>query len=134
MLSTSLMTKLLITIGIAEILFWTYFFIVENKNPKNSDVYLGFERSFPVPDLLWLTPCCFIGAIGLSRDQSYGVFCTILSGCSLLFISLLDISFNVQNQGYTKSVSDAVLNGMMNLFCFCVGILFMAFGWRHFVD
>ncbi len=123
----------MIVVGILEIVFWTFFFMVENKNPENSDIYLAFERSFPVPDLLWLTPCCFIGGYGLLYGLSYGAFFAVLSGCSLLFISLLDISFNTLNQGYTKSVGDGIINGVMNFLCLTFGILFMIYGWTVLV-
>ena len=133
MLSSNPVAVALIVVGILEIVFWTYFFLVENRNPKNSEVYLAFERSFPVADLLWLTPCCLIGAYGLFTGSRYGTFFVILSGCSLFFLSLLDISFNAQNRGYTEKVSDGILNGVMNTLCFLVGIWFMAYGWVMFI-
>lgn len=122
----------MIVVGVLELVFWAYFFMVENKNPENSDVYLGFERAFPVPDLLWLTPCCFIGAYGLFKGEKYGVFLAVLSGCSLLFISLLDISFNTMNGQYTNKQPDGIINIVMNFLCFAFGIWFMVFGYSHF--
>lgn len=123
----------MIVVGILELVFWIYFFMVENKNPENSDVYLGFERAFPVPDLLWLTPCSFIGAYGLFKGEKYGIFLAVLSGCSLLFISLLDISFNTMNGQYTGRQPDGIINIVMNFLCFSFGIWFMVFGYRHLV-
>jgi TRAP-type C4-dicarboxylate transport system permease small subunit len=123
----------LIVVGVLEIVFWTNFFLVENRNPESSEVYLAFERSFPVPDLLWLTPISFIGSYGLFNDQKYGFYCAVLAGCSLFFISLLDISFNSMNGQYTKKISDGVLNAIVNTLCFGFGIWFMVFGYHYLV-
>ena len=123
----------MIVVGVLELVFWAYFFMVENKNPENSEIYLAFERSFPIPDLLWLTPCCFIGAYGLLNGLTYGPFLAALSGCSLLFLSLLDISFNTLNQGYTKTIGDGIVNGIMNFLCLAFGIWFMVYGWTVLV-
>jgi len=133
MFSAGSVAVALIIVGILEILFWTYFFLAENKNPENTEVYLAFERSFPVADLLWLTPCCFIGAYGLFKGQAYGAFFAVLSGCSLFFLSLLDVSFNAQNRGYTGKLADGILNAVMNTLCFLVGIWFMVYGWKTLV-
>ena len=114
------------------ILFWIYFFVIENKNPENTEVYLAFERSFPVPDLGFITPSLFVSAVGLLLNQTYGIFFTIVSGSALLFLGLLDISFNIQNGGYTKSLSDTVMNLFINLVCVIFGPLFLIYGFNFF--
>lgn len=124
--------ELLIAVGLIG--FWIYFFLVENKNPEKSDVYFGFERSFPVPDLGWVTPSLIIAAIGLLSGQSYGIFFTITSGSALLFLGLLDISFNVQNKGYTTNISDTIMNLLINIVCVIFGPWFMIYAWSKFLN
>ncbi len=120
--------QLLIAFGIGG--FWIYFFLVENKNPEKSAVYLGFERSFPVPDLGWLIPTLILASIGLFSDQKFGVFFTIISGSALVFLGLLDISFNAQNSGYTTDLGDTLMNVFINAVCVIFGPIFLLFAWK----
>ena len=122
--------EILISVGLIG--FWIYFFLFENKNPEKSEVYIGFERSFPVPDLGWVTPGLIIAAIGLLSEQKFGIFFTITSGSALLFLGLLDISFNVQNKGYTTNIGDTLMNLLINIVCVIFGPLFMFFAWSQF--
>jgi hypothetical protein len=121
-----------ILLALGFIGFWIYFFAVENRNPENTEVYLAFERSFPVPDLLWITPCLIISALGLIMNQAFGVFFTIISGSSLIFLGLLDISFNIQNGGYKGSISDTIMNLFINLICVILGPIFVIYAWTIF--
>ena len=131
-LNSTLIAIFEILIAVGLIGLWVYFFLVENKNPEKSKVYLGFERSFPVPDLGWATPSLIIAAIGLLSEQPFGVFFTITSGSALLFLGLLDISFNIQNGGYSTNIGDTIMNLFINLICVIFGSLFMIFAWGQF--
>lgn len=75
---TNIIPALQICIAIGFIGFWIHFFMFENKNLENSEVYLGFERAFPIPDLCWVTPSLFFAAIGLLMEESYGFFSRLL--------------------------------------------------------
>ena len=110
-------------IAIAQIIFaigfivvWIYLFKVEFKNPKRSEVYLGFEKSFPLADLGWIVPTLLISAIGLLMGEKFGYLFSIIAGSSLVFLGLLDISFNLQQGGYTTNKSDTIFNLFINLF------------------
>ncbi|MHA1775243.1 MAG: hypothetical protein ACTSWC_00630 [Promethearchaeota archaeon] len=110
------------------ILFWIYFFTSENHNPKNTPEYLAFERAFPIPDLFWLTPALIIAGISVIQKSKWGVILTIGTGGSLIFLSLLDISFNLQHKGYTKSRMDALINLTINSICIIIGIVYLFIG------
>ena len=89
-----LMAILQILFGLGILCFWVYFLIDENKDPKKTEVYLVFERSFILPDIGWVTPCLFISAIGLLTNQGYWIFFSIAGGSAIVFLFLLDFSFN----------------------------------------
>jgi hypothetical protein len=108
--------------------FWIYFFLVENKNPERSEVYFGFERSFPLPDLGWIAPCLIISAIGILTDQSYGIVLLIAGGGALIFLGLVDTSFNLQNKGYTSKIGDTIMNICINAASLIFGIIFILYG------
>jgi hypothetical protein len=86
-----------IFIGIGIIAFWIYFFVVEYKNPEQERWYIIYERTFPLPDLGWITPCLFIAAYGLISGQNFGIFFTIAAGSGMMFLGLIDTAFSIQN-------------------------------------
>ena len=122
--------QILIAVGI--IVFWIYFFKYENKNPEKGAIYLGHERSFPPADLGWITPTLLISAVGLLLEQPFGIFFCIISGSALIFLGLLDISFNIQQGSFKGKKSDMILNLTINLICIVAGPLFLIYGWMNF--
>ena len=83
------------------IIFWIYFFIVENKDKSKSKVYLAYERSFPFVDLGWIVPCLLLGGYGLLKSISYGPIFSIIAGSSMIFLSIHDITFYLQQKIYS---------------------------------
>jgi hypothetical protein len=69
-MSKTLLAAFEIAFSVGLVGFWSFFFLVENKNPARSAVYLGFERSFPLPDLGWVTPCLVAADIHLELMTS----------------------------------------------------------------
>jgi hypothetical protein len=122
-----LIAILQIIFGIGIILFWIYFLLVENRDPEKTEVYLVFERSFILADVGWITPCLFISAFGLLTSQSYWVFFSIAAGSSILFLFLMDFSFNIQRGNY-KRIKENFLEIIVNILCLIGGPLFMIYG------
>lgn len=122
--------QILFSVGLIG--FWIYFFKVENRNPERTEIFLGYERSFPVPDLFWITPSLIISAIGNLMGERVGIFFSIISGSALVFLGLLDISFNAQHGGYTTNKSDTIMNLTINLLCVIIGPIFIIYGWWNF--
>lgn len=119
-----------IILAVGFILFWTYFFLVENKKEK-SEIYFAFERSFPIPDLGLITPLLIISAIGNILGQRFGVFFSIVSGGALLFLGLIDVSFNVQQKNL-KSKTDLITSFVINIICLAFGTISVIYGWLYF--
>ena len=122
-----LIAILQIIFGIGILLFWIYFLLVENRDPEKTEVYLVFERSFILADVGWITPCLFISAFGLLTSQSYWVFFSIAAGSSILFLFLMDFSFNIQRGNY-KRIKENFLEVIVNILCLIGGPLFMIYG------
>jgi len=120
-----LLASLEFVFAIGMIGFWIYFYLVENKNPDRSKQYLAYERSFPLPDLGWIIPGLFLSALGILSNQLYGYILTIAVSGGLIFLGLVDISFNLQNKQYVLKVSDAILNVFINLACVILGPIFI---------
>ncbi|MHA1131601.1 MAG: hypothetical protein ACTSQI_16765 [Candidatus Helarchaeota archaeon] len=111
---------------------WIYLLKYELVSPDRSEESRAFEKAFPLPDLGWLTPMLAISATGLLMNERFGIFFTIISGSSLIFLGLLDISFNLQNGGYIGKKVDILFNLVINFICVGFGPLFLVYGWLNF--
>lgn len=124
-----LIAILQIIFGIGIVCFWIYFLIVENKDPEKTELYLVFERSFILPDIGWATPCLIISALGLLTNQEYWAFFSIAGGSAILFLFLLDFSFNIQQKTYSKQKrKENMIEIIVNILCLICGPLFMLYG------
>ena len=112
------------------VLFWICFFAIENSNPPHTDIYLAYERSFPLPDLLWITPLLLLSAYWLKKGNARGVIAAIAAGGALVFLGLVDISFNLQQHVYCTSIADAAMNSFINLFSLGFGLCSIIVGWK----
>lgn len=121
-----------IFLAVGFIAVWIYLFKYELNNPERSEVYRAFEKSFPIPDLCWITPVLIVSAIGLLLNERFGIFFTIIAGSSLIFLGLLDISYNLQQGGYTTNKMDTIFNLTINLICVIFGPIFLIVGWLNF--
>ncbi len=123
-----LMAILQILGSAAIIWFWIDFFKVQNKNPENSEAYLSHERSFPVPDLGWVVPTLILAAIGNFLGVSFGVIFSLISGGALVFLGLIDLTYNKQQGRFSSNKGDLVLN----LVVLIGGIISIIYGWWNF--
>jgi hypothetical protein len=111
--------ELLTAVGL--ILFWILFFTV-GMAPKNPPPgYLAYEHSFPVPDGL-LSILLLVAGIMLLLNNPLGVNLSLIAAGALLFLGVLDISFNLQNGIYKISAGDLISNAFINLWCVGFGI------------
>jgi len=55
-----------------------------------------------IPSNTWIVVCCCLGAVGLRREQRWGLLMTVAAASAGLYIGLLDITFNVQAGTYLR--------------------------------
>ena len=91
---------LLLIAVIGVIYFWTDYYFREGVQISNEDWYLKFERAF-LPADIWMAACALVGAIGLLTDHNYGLLFSLLAGSAMIFVALMDITFNIQNRLYS---------------------------------
>jgi hypothetical protein len=126
--------ELALAVGIVS--FWIAFFttdLISIDDPHLKEIYLAFESAFPVPDV-YLSIVLTIGGIGLLRKRSYGYFFSLMGGASLIFLGLLDISFNIQHGIYLTGVADGIMNILINLLCFGGGIFLVLIIWKKRIN
>jgi hypothetical protein len=112
---------LLMLTGLGEMVFWTLFLTVGLAPDPAPPGYLEYEYAFVVPDLL--VACAMLCAAFLRwRGKPSGDRLTVATAGSLVFLGLLDTSFNLQNGIYSLSISDLVSNGLLNAYCVVCGV------------
>ncbi len=133
-------TKIIIFVAIMELViaagiisFWVAFFstdLVSIDDPHLKEIYLAFESAFPVADI-YLSILLIIGGIGLLKKMSFGFLFSLLGGASLVFLGLLDISFNTQHGIYLLGIGEAILNIFINLLCLGGGFFIIFTIWKN---
>ena len=107
--------------GVGLILFWIGFFTIglAPKNPPKG--YMEYEHSFPLPDGL-LAILMLVSGTLLLLNNPLGVSLSLVAAGALVFLGVLDFSFNIQNGLYKTSRMDLVLNAFINIWCVGLGI------------
>jgi len=129
-----LRTTLLLT-SLFLLTFWLYFFLVETTKPNISSCYLSHEYAFVMPDLVWIVGLLLFANYWLKHNNLKGITAATAAGGALVFLALIDISYNL-NQGL-YSTSDGVLNGVINCLSLGYGITLVYVGYKlqkHFVS
>ena len=123
--------ELAVAFGI--IAFWVVFFSTDMVNIEDSrlkEVYLAFETAFPVADF-YLAIMLIIGGVGLLKRKLYGTVFSFMGGASLIFLGLLDVSFNAQQGIYSLGVEEAVMNVFINSLCIGFGTYLVRSVWKE---
>jgi hypothetical protein len=119
------LSVLSIATGVGFALFWLGFFTVGLAPASPPTCYLAFEHSFPLPDS-FLAAALVVGGILTLRKRALGPRLLAAGGAALVFLGLLDTSFNWQNGMYRISIQDGLLNGFINLWCLAFGAVLAA--------
>ena len=107
--------------GIGIILFWIGFFTI-GLAPENPPLcYFAYEHSFPLPDIILSIAIIASGILLLKNKESGRTLAFVCSG-GLMFLGILDFSFNIQNGVYMISTLDLILNAFINISCVGFGI------------
>ncbi len=114
-----------IATAIGIILFWIGFFTVGLAPTDPPLGYYAFELTFPVPDVLLaatLLTAAFCLRDATGHRGATGRMLSFVAAGALLFLGLLDVSFNLQNRMYTLSAIDGVLAAFVNAWCLIAGL------------
>ncbi|MDH5390107.1 MAG: hypothetical protein OEX10_03025 [Candidatus Bathyarchaeota archaeon] len=130
-LITIILAVLLVITALFTIYYWADFYLRGAVHVIEDEWYVRFEKSFPVADLWGLTICSLIGAVGLLTEQSYGPFFSLLAAGSMIFLALMDITFNIQNGLYPLIAlsNQMVLELVINLWTLVLGITLILHLW-----
>lgn len=125
---------LLIVTGVGIALFWLAFFTVGLAPAAPPPCYHAFEHAFPLPDLT-LAATLVCAGLGLRAHdperQRRGERLALLAAGALVFLGLLDVSFNLEQGLYRGAVADIGLSIAINAWCVGFGSYLALRGVRH---
>ena len=107
--------------GIGIILFWIGFFTIGLAPENPPPCYFAYEHSFPLPDIILSIAMLVSGVLLLKKRESGRILSFVCAG-GLMFLGLLDFSFNIQNGIYMTSGLDLILNAFINIWCVGFGV------------
>jgi len=116
-----LIATLEVVTGVGLILFWLAFFTVGLAPDKAPPCYYAYEHAFPLPDGV-LAILLLVAGILLMKSRPWGRPLSLIAAGALVFLGLLDFSFNLQNGIYLTSTIDLVLNAFINIWCVGFGL------------
>ena len=128
---TIILAVLLIITALFTIYYWTDFFTTGGVSVIEDEWYVKFEKAFVVADLWGISACSLLGAVGLLTGEPYGEFFSLLAAGSMIFLALMDITFNIQNGLYPLIAlsNQMVLELIINLWTLVLGITLIAHLW-----
>jgi hypothetical protein len=97
-------------------LYWIIFFATMNLTPAPTDVGLRFELAFPAADM-WMALAAALGAIGLRRGWRLGYPMAAATAGALLYLALMDITFDLENGVYLLQRGQVVVEVVINVLC-----------------
>ena len=121
---------LLIGTAIGLIYYWIDFYREGGVQVVSEDWYIRFQKAFIAADL-WTAACALVGAIGLLAGQTYGVLFTFITASSLIFLGLMDVAFNIQNNLYRLVGKSGQMKFelFINVWTLGLGIALLALFW-----
>ena len=121
---------LLILTATGLIYYWADFYLTENVQVIDKDWYVKFQKAFTIADL-WTAIAALTGAVGLIIHQEFGLLFSLVTAASLIFLGLMDVTFNVQNKLYKliQTSSQMKFEVFINVWTLGFGIALLIFLW-----
>jgi len=130
-LTTLILAVLLILTALVTVYYWADFYLRGGVQVVEEEWYIKFEKAFVVADLWGITACSLLGAVGLITEQTYGSFFSLLAAGSMIFLALMDITFNIQNGLYPLIAlsNEMVFELIINVWTLVLGITLIVHLW-----
>ena len=107
--NTRYISYLQILTGVGIVLFWVIFFTIGLAPENAPSSYEDFEHSFPLPDA-FLSLGLISGGVLTLRGNAVGRTISLASGGALIFLGLVDFSYNIQQGMYLLDPTNAFIN------------------------
>lgn len=116
----TLLPALSLFTAVAIVAYWLSFFASGFNQARTDEVYLGFETAFPVADHV-LAALLVLTAHWYRRGDDRAALTGSAAGGMLVFLGLLDTTFNVVQGNYAIGNLAMFLESLINLWCLALG-------------
>jgi hypothetical protein len=113
---------------LATLAYWVVFFTSGDVQVRQDEVYLAYERAFPLADT-WMAACALLGAVGLWRRRAWGVVFGLLAASSAVFLGLLDLLFDLNEGILTSGGIEATIEMAIILLSLVIGPAAIVYLW-----
>ena len=123
-MTTTLLAILQLAFAAGIATYWATFFglgATAFAGALDERTFLAFETAFPIADGCLALGLAVAGS-WLLRHDGRGVHLTLFTSGALVFLGLVDASFNLLNGTYGGEPVPAVVNGILNAACIVGGI------------
>jgi hypothetical protein len=113
---------LLLVTAVGTVAYWVDFYWHGSVNVVEAEWYVRFERAFPAADG-FMSVCAVVAAVGLLSGKGFGIGFGLVTAGALLFLGLMDVTFNVGNGLYAYLPDSWAMRGelVINLWCLAFG-------------
>ena len=119
-MDTVIAVLLLVTaVGIAA--YWVDFFWHGSVHVVEEEWYIRFERAFPVADG-FTGVCAAASGIGLLAGEEWGVALGLVAAGGLVFLGLMDVTFNVDNGLYRRLADSGAMRAELFVNVWTLGL------------
>ncbi len=124
--------SLLVIFILGTAIYWVAYFFVGGTQVTSEIWYTRFEDAFPAADA-WAVVLSILAVVFLlRRDAANAPFFLAASGAAILFLALMDITFDLENGLYALVGTNAAMQTELgiNVFTVLTGVLALYCGWN----
>jgi len=130
--SDRILGSLLLLGAAVTIAYWVNYVVAGDVRVVPDLWYSAFEDAFPVADG-WMSLCLIGAGIGFWRGKRSAPFFGLMAGSALLYLSAMDITFNVERGLYRLLFASGamVTEALINVASLTLGITTVTMCWRR---
>jgi hypothetical protein len=112
-------------------MYWIDFLTTGTVQVLEEEWYIKFEQAF-IPADIYMALSSLIAGIGLIKKKIWGFIFTYLASSALIFLALMDITFNIQNNLYELlySSTEMQFETLINIYTLTLGIIAPIILWK----
>jgi hypothetical protein len=117
-------------VAIGIVLYWISNFSDGSVHATTDSCYHNFQRNFPAADAM-IALMCMLCAQGLRRSKPWSIFTAMVTTGGLLFLALIDISYNIWNDMYLQSSAAIGAEIIINAVCLATLACLWLYLYKH---
>ena len=117
----TVLAVLLLVTAVVTAAYWIDFFWHGSVHVVEEEWYIRFERAFPVADA-FMAVCAAVAGVGLLAGEEWGDAFGLVAAGALVFLGLLDTTFNVDNGLYRRLADSGAMRAELVINVWSLGL------------